>query len=62
VTEKEIDKLIGRLGNADRSALSAFVTLSPDEREAFNARVHERTAAMEAVERAKSDRKRSFSY
>ena len=57
MTEKEIDKLIGRLGDADRSALSAFVTLSPDDREAFNARVHARTVVLEAAERARSERR-----
>ena len=51
MTPKEIDKLIGRLGDADRSALSVFVILSPDDREAFNARIHERTIVLEAVQR-----------
>jgi hypothetical protein len=57
VTDTEIDKLIGRLGNADLSALSAFVTLSPNDREAFNARIRERTVAAQALERAMSDRR-----
>ncbi len=47
MTEKEIDKLIERLIDADPVALTTLAALSETERESLNARLHVRNTAME---------------